>query len=124
MNLWKLPEIVIAPETIFSIGGFPVTNTLLSTWITIVVLVLLFYFGTRRRESACEARGLKQAGAETEKQKQRVGFQGRPHTQRSEAQNLGNGADIYAISRPKSATERGYCGLLDEVVTIWPLLFT
>jgi F-type H+-transporting ATPase subunit a len=50
VNLWKLPEIVIAPEEIFRIGGFPVTNTLLSTWITIVALVVLFYFGTRRRD--------------------------------------------------------------------------
>lgn len=50
MNVWKLPEIVIAPETIFYIGGFPVTNTLLCTWITIVVLVGLFFWGTRRRD--------------------------------------------------------------------------
>ena len=50
MNVWKLPEIVIAPETIFNIGGFAVTNTLLCTWITILVLVGLFFFGTRRRD--------------------------------------------------------------------------
>ncbi len=48
--LWKLPEIVIAPDQIFTIFGFPVTNTLLSTWITIVILVVLFCFGTRKQE--------------------------------------------------------------------------
>lgn len=50
MNLWKLPEIVIAPETIFTIFGFPVTNTLLATWITIIALVLFFFFATRRQK--------------------------------------------------------------------------
>ena len=50
MQIWKLPVIKIAPDTIFYIGGFPVTNTLLATWISIVVLVLLFFFGTRRRD--------------------------------------------------------------------------
>ena len=49
MQIWKLPVIKIAPDTIFHIGGFPVTNTLLATWITIVVLIAVFFFGTRRR---------------------------------------------------------------------------
>ena len=50
--LWKLPEFKLQPEVIFRIPGinFPITNTLLCTWISIVVLVLLFYFGTRRRD--------------------------------------------------------------------------
>ena len=48
--LWKLPAIKIAPDTIFNIGPLPVTNTLLCTWITIVILVILFYFGTRKRD--------------------------------------------------------------------------
>jgi F-type H+-transporting ATPase subunit a len=50
VQFWKLPIIKIAPDEIFHIGGFPVTNTLLATWISIVVLVALFYFGTRRRD--------------------------------------------------------------------------
>jgi F-type H+-transporting ATPase subunit a len=50
VQFWKLPEIKIAPDEIFHIGGFPVTNTLLATWITIIVLVALFFFGTRRRD--------------------------------------------------------------------------
>jgi F-type H+-transporting ATPase subunit a len=50
VQIWKLPVIKIAPDKIFPIGGFWVTNTLLATWISIVVLLLLFYFGTRRRD--------------------------------------------------------------------------
>ena len=50
MNLWRLPDIVIAPDTLFYIGGFPVTNTLLGTWIAIIALLLLCYFGVRRQE--------------------------------------------------------------------------
>ncbi len=50
--LWKLPTVDIAPSVIFTIPGihFPVTNTLLSTWLSIVVLLALFYFGSRRRD--------------------------------------------------------------------------
>ncbi len=50
MSLWRLLEIKLAPDVLFYIGPLPVTNTLLCTWLTIVVLVLLFYFGTRRRD--------------------------------------------------------------------------
>ncbi len=49
MGFWQLPVIKIAPDVIFPIGGFQVTNTLLATWITIVVLIAVFFFGTRRR---------------------------------------------------------------------------
>lgn len=57
--LWKLPDVKLAPDVIFCIGGgnpaanciggFPVSNTLLCTWISIIALVALFYFGSRRR---------------------------------------------------------------------------
>jgi len=47
VQLWKLPNISIAPEVIF--GGW-ITNTLLCTWISIIVLFLLFCFGIRRRD--------------------------------------------------------------------------
>lgn len=50
MQIWKLPVIKIAPDIIFHIGGFQVTNTLLATWITIVALIAVFFFGTRRRD--------------------------------------------------------------------------
>lgn len=51
MNLWKLPAIAIAPDTIFTIFGFPVTNTLLNTWISIVILLIIFYFGAIHRRN-------------------------------------------------------------------------
>ena len=51
--LWKLGPIQIQPETIFYLFGnpnLPVTNTLIGTWISIIALLVTFYFGTRRRE--------------------------------------------------------------------------
>ena len=48
--LWKLPPIQIQPEVIFTIGPLPVTNALLGTWISIILLFLFFFLGTRRRE--------------------------------------------------------------------------
>jgi F-type H+-transporting ATPase subunit a len=50
VNLWRLPEIAIAPENIFQIGGFWVTNTLLGTWLSIIALFIICYFGLRRRD--------------------------------------------------------------------------
>ena len=49
MGLWKLLEIKIQPDVIFYIGPLPVTNTLLCTWISILILVVFFFFATRRR---------------------------------------------------------------------------
>ncbi|HEY7416796.1 MAG TPA: F0F1 ATP synthase subunit A [Ktedonobacteraceae bacterium] len=51
MNLWKLPNIAIAPDTVFYIFGFPVTNTLLNTWVSILLLLIIFYFGAVRRRN-------------------------------------------------------------------------
>jgi len=48
--LWKLQPIQIPPEVIFYIGPLPVTNALLGTWISILALFLVFFFGTRRRD--------------------------------------------------------------------------
>ncbi len=48
--LWKLPEITLAPDTIFYIGPLPVTNTLFCTWITIIILVALTFAATRRQD--------------------------------------------------------------------------
>lgn len=47
MQLWKLPNISIAPEVIF--GGW-ITNTLFCTWISILLVFLIFYFGIHRRD--------------------------------------------------------------------------
>ncbi len=43
----SLPEVHLAPQPLLEIGGFTVTNTLLSAWLTTIVVVLLFGFGAR-----------------------------------------------------------------------------
>jgi len=43
-----LPAIEIAAEPVFHIGGFAITNTMLAGWISMIVLILLAYFGTRK----------------------------------------------------------------------------
>lgn len=47
---WKLQSFNIQPDVIFTPFGFPITNTLLCTWITILLLVVVVYFGTRKRD--------------------------------------------------------------------------
>jgi len=49
---WRLPAIKHAPDVIIPLfsDGNGITNTLLCTWISIIVLVAVFYFGTRRRD--------------------------------------------------------------------------
>jgi len=47
---WKLQSFNIQPDVIFTPFGFPITNTLLCTWITILLLVVVLYFGTRKRD--------------------------------------------------------------------------
>ncbi len=49
---WKLQSFNIPPDVIFTPFGdrFPITNTLLCTWITIVIVIILTYFGTRKRD--------------------------------------------------------------------------
>ena len=42
------PHVVLPADAIFYIGGFPITNTLLASWLGILVLVAMFYFGTRK----------------------------------------------------------------------------
>lgn len=42
------PHVVLPSEVLFEIGGFPVTNTLIASWLTIIVLVSVFYVCTRR----------------------------------------------------------------------------
>lgn len=48
MQLWKLPEISIAPEVIL---GSWITNTLICTWVSIIALFVFFYFATRRKDT-------------------------------------------------------------------------
>ena len=47
---WKLQSFNIPPDIIFRPFGFPVTNTLFCTWITIVLVIIIVYFGTRKRD--------------------------------------------------------------------------
>ena len=48
--LWKLPNISIAPDTIFTVFGFHFTNTLLGSIIAGLILILVFVLGTRKQE--------------------------------------------------------------------------
>ncbi|MCH8821039.1 F0F1 ATP synthase subunit A [Patescibacteria group bacterium] len=41
-------NIELAPETLFQVGFLPITNTLLTTWITMVVIVGVAYAATRK----------------------------------------------------------------------------
>jgi F-type H+-transporting ATPase subunit a len=43
-----MPHVELAPEKLWNPGGFPITNTMITAWLTIVVLGLLCYFATRR----------------------------------------------------------------------------
>jgi F-type H+-transporting ATPase subunit a len=45
-----VPEISISAETVFSLFGFPITNTLLATWLTMVLLIVGSWLITRRME--------------------------------------------------------------------------
>ncbi len=47
--LWKLPTITIAPDPIFTIFGFQVTNTLFGSIITGIILILVFVLSVRRQ---------------------------------------------------------------------------
>ena len=47
---WQLQSFNIPPDVIFRPFGFPITNTLFSTWITILLVIIIVYFGTRKRE--------------------------------------------------------------------------
>jgi F-type H+-transporting ATPase subunit a len=42
-----LPEVHLAPQELATVGGFKITNTLLSAWLTTIVVVLLFTLGSR-----------------------------------------------------------------------------
>ena len=41
-------EISLKAEKITQIFGFPITNALIMSWATIIILLLVFYFGTRK----------------------------------------------------------------------------
>ena len=37
----ELPHISMAAETLFHIGGFPVTNSLVATWLSMLLLIIV-----------------------------------------------------------------------------------
>ncbi len=43
----KLAPVEIAPKTLFTVAGFPISNSFITGWISIVILALLFGLGTR-----------------------------------------------------------------------------
>lgn len=45
-----MPTISIAPEVVLHLGGFAVTNTLLASWLTMLVLVVFSFLATRRMQ--------------------------------------------------------------------------
>ena len=47
MNVSK-PHIELPSEGLFEVAGFPITNTLIASWLTIIVLVSVFYVCTRK----------------------------------------------------------------------------
>lgn len=46
--LWLLPHIEIVPTVLFTVGPFGVTNTLISSWISIIIVLALFIGATRK----------------------------------------------------------------------------
>lgn len=42
------PEPKLEPEAVFTVAGWPITNTIIAAWFTIVVLVGVAYAGTRK----------------------------------------------------------------------------
>jgi F-type H+-transporting ATPase subunit a len=44
------PHIVIKPETLTSLGPFDLTNTVMTSWIVVIVMVVIVYVGARRRD--------------------------------------------------------------------------
>jgi F-type H+-transporting ATPase subunit a len=42
------PHITLPSEVLFEVAGFPITNTLIASWLTIIVLAIVFYVCTRK----------------------------------------------------------------------------
>ena len=42
------PHVVLPSEPMFHVGEFKVTNTLISSWVTIILLLAIFFFATRK----------------------------------------------------------------------------
>jgi F-type H+-transporting ATPase subunit a len=44
------PAIAIKPETIYSFGKVNLTNTIITSWVVVLVMIAIVYVGTRRRD--------------------------------------------------------------------------
>jgi F-type H+-transporting ATPase subunit a len=42
------PHVALPSEVLFEVAGFPITNTLIASWLTVIVLVVVFYVCTRK----------------------------------------------------------------------------
>jgi F-type H+-transporting ATPase subunit a len=42
------PQVELASGVLFNVAGFPITNTLLASWLTVIVLAIVFYVCTRK----------------------------------------------------------------------------
>jgi len=59
------PHFKLPAETVFELFGFPITNTLIASWSTIIVLVAIFYAATRKMKLIPgRLQGLVEAGLE------------------------------------------------------------
>ena len=48
LRFGDVPQVHIAPQTVFHIGSVPITNSILYGWISTVILVTVFIFAARR----------------------------------------------------------------------------
>jgi len=42
------PQVELPSEEVFEVAGFPITNTLIASWLTVIVLAIVFYVCTRK----------------------------------------------------------------------------
>jgi F-type H+-transporting ATPase subunit a len=42
------PQVELPSEVLFNVAGFPITNTLIASWLTVIVLAIVFYVCTRK----------------------------------------------------------------------------
>ena len=49
---YELPHLQVPAEAVFAVAGFAVTNTMLATWLAMLVIVGFFWAATRRPRSA------------------------------------------------------------------------
>ncbi|MFB0534892.1 MAG: hypothetical protein ACETWR_07920, partial [Anaerolineae bacterium] len=43
-----MPEIILEAEKVFSIGGFPISNSIIASWLTMLILIVISILATRK----------------------------------------------------------------------------